>query len=970
MRKFLALALVFAMLFAMVIPALAADGDPIPTDFAYYNDSTINFHCSIYPDNGGANQTNKKEFNYTKGSPETLGQIEQGLWALLKQVGEIDGVPVYTIDTDYVCPECGSSRWVSYSNNGDSVGNPFPGGQMNVCHYGTGGGGTVNLSGEVNFRKDKFVDGGYVPSAQGEFKFNLYKINDNGTTTGPLNEDPIETDPLGVIDFELTEEFIRDNDIHVGDHFKFVEVPDANWEIEDQYKDGMFFTLGMLSGSEHVVALWDDVDVGELLVVNNNPANGSLTVSVDITKEHDVVDFAKEWAQDYSKEWAQDYSKEWAIDYSKEWAQDYAKEWAQDYAKEWAQDYAKEWAQDYSKEWAQDFAKEWAQDYAKEWAQDFAKEWAQDYAKEWAQDYAKEWAQDYAKEWAQDFAKEWAQDFAKEWAQDFAKEWAQDFAKEWAQDYAKEWAQDFYKVFAPAFEKKTASGPSGSVVSIIDMKNGQNASKAWGTNEKGYAWNNNHTFVKVDIAKLLEEESMTFEMCIANKDQTPLAVFPIQNLTYTVSLVKAGTIAPKANPSNNNKDKGPAATATMDKDSGAVTVKVGNDTIGTTAFVKNGSVTVTGNGYKVKVEFNGNGVKSATVTEAPSPDDSSGGSSDGIQAYNIKITLDDRIISGNFGADVWTDKAPTNENNPASPKGASYSGGQSFFANAAAKGGGTDPIIVTSDDTAYIYFKADNGSNIKFYTTGLYEFVGWSLKEKMPDGDKYLTGKEFNVGNKYETGKTFDVEGEYVNKTFDSGTAYETGKTFDSGTAYETGKTFPIESTRRTVSDKYDVNFTLVVTDEDGNEKYNGSIANNNSISIPDLAPGDYTAVLSGDDFEDTKTVTVYANTPETIKFVGTVKGAPAIGDYREEYDTLVKGEYNPDDDTLVTGNYNPDDDTLVTGKYRNEYDTTIKGQYQSGEDTIIEGNPITEKEVYFGNDDPDDPVNEEFGQYTPDKTW
>ena len=80
-------------------------------------------------------------------------------------------------------------------------------------------------------------------------------------------------------------------------------------------------------GVSHVAFCYDEVEYG------------SLKVTADVAKEHDVVDYYKEWAQDFAKEWAQDFAKEWAQDFAKEWAQDFAKEWAQDFAKEWAQDF-------------------------------------------------------------------------------------------------------------------------------------------------------------------------------------------------------------------------------------------------------------------------------------------------------------------------------------------------------------------------------------------------------------------------------------------------------------------------------------------------------------------------------------------------------------------------------------------------------------------------------------------------------
>ena len=153
----------------------------------------------------------------------------------------------------------------------------------------------------------------------------------------------------------------------------------------------------------------------------------------------------------------------------------------------------------------------------------------------------------------------------------------------------------------------THRGPSGSIVSIIDADG--DAQNTWGN--LGYAWNNQHTAVTLDVGRLLDGEKLEFEMCVANKAQTPVG------LSYFVELV-------------DNK---------------------------------------------------------------------------------LVVTFGDNLVSGNFGADVYV-TSPDKSNNPPSPKSAEYSNGEFFYATLP---NSSNAFVFNGEAELWLYFKADNGSNIEMY---------------------------------------------------------------------------------------------------------------------------------------------------------------------------------------------------------------------------------------------------------------
>lgn len=323
-----------------------------------------------------------------------------------------------------------------------------------------------------------------------------------------------------------------------------------------------------------------------------------------------------------------------------------------------------------------------------------------------------------------------------------------------------------------------------------------------------------------------------------------------------------------------------------------------------------------------------------------------------IEDGKLNITFDDRYISAAFG--VLVQKNPFTGNPTSSIK--HDNNGIKELPSGASK--------------VYVFFHA---TSVNWYPTGEYEFVKWEFKENFDVGDKYKTGT-FPVGSEYPTGNTIPVgDKRLTGNKFDVGDKYLTGNTFDVGDKYPTGNTFPIESSRRTVKDNYDVDFDLVITNASSTKVYDGKIANGGEVVIPNLTPGIYTAVLSSIDFTDkTKTISVVAGAQAVINFndITTVKGTDQVGDYDSSQDETVPGDYKSSQDVTVTGDYDSSQDTTVPGNHIPAEDKTVAGVYIPSEDVTVTGNHIVGDDVYLGSLDPDNPANEGVAKYTPAKVW
>jgi hypothetical protein len=326
--------------------ALTAD------DYSMVHNCNLGFHCSDYKkgESGGKEQN---PVGYAKGSQEFFGQVSPGVWVLLKVLtSDSAGNPLtFTTDTDYVCPDCGGTTWVSYSNKSDlAPGQAFDGKNIQVNHY-------FGVTPEATFPTISFkkvVDGSGIWPADG-FTFNLYKVNNTGAKTFVQAFVVTEDNPVVVLDGSPgpgADWWRHTIDTYKTGQYMFCEVSTDGWE-QKTYLDGLVFNVSIGSTTmdtstqiitTHYIATWtleDDADDDGVPVVLNTPApqTGSLKVTASVVKQHDEQDFAIKWTQDYAKVWAQDFALIWAQDWAKNWVQDYANEYTQDYATRWAQDY-------------------------------------------------------------------------------------------------------------------------------------------------------------------------------------------------------------------------------------------------------------------------------------------------------------------------------------------------------------------------------------------------------------------------------------------------------------------------------------------------------------------------------------------------------------------------------------------------------------------------------------------------------
>ena len=131
LKRYIGILMAFALALSLM-PASAFAEEVFPTDFAYIHNVNLGFHCRS---DGGSGGPSQEISNYSRGT-EVFGQIAENVWLLLKVIVDEDtGEITYDVDTDYVCPNCGSSRWVSYSNQSDMLGDKFDGKNMQINHY-------------------------------------------------------------------------------------------------------------------------------------------------------------------------------------------------------------------------------------------------------------------------------------------------------------------------------------------------------------------------------------------------------------------------------------------------------------------------------------------------------------------------------------------------------------------------------------------------------------------------------------------------------------------------------------------------------------------------------------------------------------------------------------------------------------------------------------------------------------------
>gem|GEM_PF-4785572 len=500
-RKFLAITLAVAMLFTLAAPVLAADVEPAPidaafeemdaadeatldaleedavaeteeatldealavaafeeedeigeaatraeaeedltiADFAYIHNVNLGFHCRS---DGGSGGPSQKIANYARGD-EVFGQIATNVWLLLKVVGHDGDTPIFTIDTDYVCPNCGSSRWVSYSNQSDMLGGAFDGKNMQVNHYP--GGGTVNISGDVKFTKFKMVDGSKRSATNNEFEFNLYKSNVNGDILGlPLNgATTLKTNNNGAVEFH----FAEGGGYAPGDWYIFVEKPAAGWEIEPAYKNGILFKLGLL-GNQTLIALWaNDAPWGEE-DVTNYPSLGSLTVNADIAKQHEKVtkqNYYERTADEYYERTMDEYYERTMDEYYERTMDEYYERTMDEYYARTMDEYFERTADEYYERTMDEFFERTADEYFKRKADEYYERKADEYYERTADEYYERTADEYYERTADEYYERTADEYFERTMDEYFERTMDEYFERTMDEYFERTADEYFE---------------------------------------------------------------------------------------------------------------------------------------------------------------------------------------------------------------------------------------------------------------------------------------------------------------------------------------------------------------------------------------------------------------------------------------------------------------------------------------------------------------------------------------------
>ena len=133
-KKVLSIIIIMAMVLTMsTVAAIAAEEQTASVSvITAVHASDLGLHHST---NGSGGKSVTKEVGYVKKDVQYFGQIAANQWVLLSKTGENkDGEPIFAVNSDYVCPICGSSTWVSFSNNSDMLGGKFNGKNIQVAH--------------------------------------------------------------------------------------------------------------------------------------------------------------------------------------------------------------------------------------------------------------------------------------------------------------------------------------------------------------------------------------------------------------------------------------------------------------------------------------------------------------------------------------------------------------------------------------------------------------------------------------------------------------------------------------------------------------------------------------------------------------------------------------------------------------------------------------------------------------------
>ena len=141
-------------------------------------------------------------------------------------------------------------------------------------------------SSTVTFNKEK-NNGAAV--GKDEFKFDLYKTDDDWNIEGEKLGTYSTEEVLGGYGTVTVYDLLEPWNFEEGGKYVFIEQPNDDWEIEDAYKNGIFFEMKLVEeGGKVLYADWRDSE-SVSMTVSNGLKFGSLTVNVDIDAKHEKI---------------------------------------------------------------------------------------------------------------------------------------------------------------------------------------------------------------------------------------------------------------------------------------------------------------------------------------------------------------------------------------------------------------------------------------------------------------------------------------------------------------------------------------------------------------------------------------------------------------------------------------------------------------------------------------------------------
>ena len=804
-----------AMFVGSSIEIAAAAADPVV--YTQIQDVDLGFHHGTSP-NGGQSVT--KDIGYVKKASEWFAQIGQNMWLLVTYSGDdADGNPIFTENTDYVCPICQSSTWISYSNNSDILGGKFDGKNMQVAHIAPG---TVDLSGSVSFKKMKLAgpDGFIAASPFDGFLFNLFACDAAGnipTGDDPINDVPIEVGAGGIVSFLFNEE-----GGYLPGWFKFVEDPASapGWQMEEPFTNGVLFELRLIGST--LTPYWpngDPIDGDGNDEVNNVPINGDLTISVtDKTVQNEVqyrnVEQRNVWDITQRDVWDITQRDVWDITQRDAW--------------------------DITQRNAWDITQRNVWDITQRDAWDITQRDAWDITQRNVWDITQRNAWDITQRNVWDITQRDVWDITQRDVWDIYQGQTWEIFQREIQPYER-----------PVFERFLNSF-NGTLVSRLKYS-GVDAN-AVATD--GGAFNNGHTYVSIPAdgtpkTILIADSSKNNGKKTPAQYNTPInpeysytaqVVDNKLELTFDNRLVATSVGGYLAVPKNNSSK---AATATVSTSmSGAtvnITIKDGGATFnGTGAFAKNGTQTVSFNGYTVALEYNGNGVKSAKITSAPEPVFNGGA--------NEVASITDDMFPGN------------------APKHEVVKNGETLVFDL------SNAAICDGNYYLYLHFEALSWLKSLDYSFKGWEFATQDVGEyfKVGDGSKDPVKVGDGAGSYYKVGEGY---GEYVivDEGFGEyakvGDGYgEYAKVDEGYGAYTVVDREKVKDEMVTVSTNTKT-YNYQVIDSSNAVVRSGSVTSGTAANENGLFAGAYTVRLYGNDKDETKAVVIPADGSNSVTF-------------------------------------------------------------------------------------------------------